>query len=88
MLIDAEYLLAVATLDAYIGIRFHVLQAAQSASEVDEDSITQLKLELDTLHKRRDHLHENTVEELQTLIDDLSPKVKKAVQDQCDAPGT
>lgn len=87
MMDDVKYRLALATLDAHIGIRFNELQTAQSASEVDKEQVVALKLEFEGLHTRRDHLREATDEELQILIDDLGPKVRKAVEEQRNTPG-
>lgn len=78
---EAIYRIALATLDVHIGILFNAWQKAQVVSAVDKETASALRVEFDGLYKRRDHLREATEVELQALIEELGPKVRKAVED-------
>lgn len=79
---DVKYRLALATLDAFIGICFAELQAAQNEVDIDAEKVGRLKLKFEDCCVRRDGLRDADENARQALIDDLAPRVRASVEAQ------
>ena len=80
-----DYALALAVLNAAVGIRFSELQAAQTSASRDDVEIHRLKERFEAVYAQREGLANQSGESLRSTIAELAPEVRAKVKGADDA---